>query len=52
MKKQITIVLEVESDDEFKMNDEFIKSDIMSEINIASNTYDFISIDIEKTQHK
>lgn len=52
MKKQITIVLEVESDDEFMMNDEFIKTDLMAEINCTSNSYDLISIDIEKTQLK
>lgn len=52
MKKQITIVLEVESDDEFMINDKFIKNDIMAEISCASNSYDLISmdIDIEKTQ--
>ena len=47
MKKQITIVLEVESDDEFMINDEFIKTDLMAEINCASNSYDLISIDID-----
>lgn len=52
MKKKITVILEIESDDEFMMNDEFIKSDLMAEINCASNSYDFISIDIEKMQLK
>ena len=52
MKKKITVILEIEGDDEFMMNDEFIKSDLMSEINFCSNSYDLISIDIEKTQLK
>lgn len=50
MKKKITVILEIESDDEFMINDEFIKNDLMAEINCASNSYDLISIDIEKTQ--
>lgn len=44
MKKTITIVLETESDDEYMMSDEFIKTDLEQEINCASNNYAVISI--------
>lgn len=46
MKKTITIALEVESDDEYMMSDEFIKTDLEREINCASNFYDVVSINI------
>lgn len=44
MKKQITVVLEVESDDEFMMTNEFIENDLKAEIGCASNIYDVVSI--------
>lgn len=44
MKKKITITLEVESDDEFMMSNEFIENDLKTEINCASNSYDIVSI--------
>ena len=44
MKKTITIVLETESDDEYMMSDEFIKTDLEQEINCASNSYTVVSI--------
>lgn len=47
MKKKITITLEVESNDEFMMSNEFIKNDLEAEINCASNSYDVVSIDVE-----
>lgn len=48
MKKQITVVLEVESDDEFMMTNDFIKKDLESEIACATNSYDVISITQEE----
>lgn len=46
MKKRVTVVLEVESDDEFNMDDRFIKHDLEREINCASNSYEVVSIEI------
>lgn len=46
MKKKITITLEVKSDDEFMMSNEFIKNDLEAEIGCASNSYDVVSIAI------
>lgn len=55
MKKRVTIILEVESDDEINMSDDFIRSDLEQEINCASNFYDIIDfkteiVDYEKKQ--
>lgn len=47
MKKRVTVVLEVESDDEINMDDKFIKHDLEQEINCASNWYEVISIETE-----
>lgn len=47
MKKRVTVVLEVESDDELNMDDKFIKHDLEQEINCASNLYEVISIETE-----
>lgn len=47
MKKRVTVVLEVESDDELDMGDAFIKNDLEREINCASNCYEVISIETE-----
>lgn len=45
-KKVVTVVLEVESDDDYMMTDEFIKNDLEQEINCASNSYKVVSITI------
>lgn len=47
MKKRVTVVLAVESDDEFNMDDKFIKNDLEQEINCTSNYYEIISIETE-----
>lgn len=44
MRKMVTVVLEVESDDDYMMSDEFIKTDLEQEINCASNSYTVVSI--------
>ena len=51
MKKRVTVVLEVESDDEFNLTDEFIRNDLETEINCASNSYDFISMTFEEIKN-
>ena len=48
MKKRITIVLEVESDDCSMMEDDFIKKDLNTEINCASNFYEIVSFETEQ----
>ena len=50
MKKIITVILEVESNDEFMITDDFIRNDIETEINCASNSYDVVSITIEQVR--
>ena len=51
MKKQISVILEVESDDPIMISDEFIKGDLITELNCASNYYAVKSIGtIETTQ--
>lgn len=52
MKKRVTIVLEVESDDEINMSDNFIRSDLEQEINCASNFYDIIDFKTEIVVYK
>ena len=47
MKKRVTVVLEVESDDELNMDDKFIKHDLEQEINCASNYYEVVDIKTE-----
>jgi hypothetical protein len=47
MKKQITMILEVDSDDETMISDKFIQNDIMAEIGCASNTYELVSFKSE-----
>lgn len=39
MKKIITVTLELETDDDVMISDEFIKNDLETEINCASNFY-------------
>ena len=45
MKKQITLVLTAESDDEVMLSDSFIEDDLMREINCASNFYGLVSVE-------
>lgn len=47
MKKKVTIVLEVENDDDTMMADAFIKNDLEIEINCASNYYEITSIETQ-----
>lgn len=47
MKKRITIVLEVDTDDKQMLSDDFIKNDLEQEINCASNTYEIKSVETE-----
>ena len=47
MKKQVTLVLEVESDDEYMLRDDVIESDLQREINCACNSYDVVSFKAE-----
>lgn len=48
MKKYITIILEVDTDDKTMITDDFIKNDLEQEINCASNSYDIISIETKE----
>lgn len=45
MNKLITLVLEVEQDDDYTMTDEFIKNDLRTEINCACNRYEIVSME-------
>ena len=47
MKKCITIVLEVDTDDEQMLSDDFIKKDLTQEIGCASNFYEIKSVETE-----
>lgn len=47
MKKRITIVLEVDTDDKQMLSDDFIKKDLAQEIGCASNTYEIKSVETE-----
>ena len=49
-KKVVTVVLEVESDDDYMMTDDFIKTDLEQEINCASNSYRVVSITMIDTR--
>lgn len=48
MRKRITVVLEVDTEDEQMQTDDFIKNDLEQEINCASNFYDIISIETKE----
>lgn len=50
MKKRVTIVLEVESEDEINMDDKFIRQDLEQEISCASNRYEVISFRTQKRE--
>lgn len=47
IKRRVTVILEVETDDDINASDEFIRSDLEQEIRCASNYYDIISIQSE-----
>ena len=47
MKKQVHIILEVDSDDPLMLSDEFIKGDLISELSCAANRYNIISMIIQ-----
>lgn len=47
LKKRVTVILEVESDDEINMDDRFIQNDIVQELSCASNRYEIVSIQTE-----
>ncbi len=47
MKKQVTLVLEVETDDEYMLRDDVIERDLQREINCACNSYELIDFKIE-----
>lgn len=47
MKKQVTVVMIVESEDEINMDDRFIRQDLEQEIACASNYYEVVSIKTE-----
>ncbi len=47
MKKRVTLVLEVESDDEVNLSDEFIEWDLRQEIGCACNWYEIIMFSTE-----
>lgn len=48
MKKRVTVILEVEKDDEHDMTDDFIRRDLETEINCASNYYEVVSIETQQ----
>lgn len=48
MKKRITVVVELDTDDEYMAADDFIKKDLEQEIGCASNWYDIKSIEIKE----
>lgn len=48
MRKRITVVLEVDTEDEQMQKDDFIKNDLEQEINCASNSYDIVSIETKE----
>lgn len=47
MKKQVTLVLEVESDDEYMLRDDVIERDLQREINCACNSYEIVGFKTE-----
>lgn len=55
MNKRVTIVLDVSSEDDINMTDTFIKNDLETEINCASNSYDLVSfhaVTLRDQEHK
>lgn len=47
-RRQITVVLECESNEEYNLNEDYIKEDLEREINCCSNSYDIKSITIKE----
>lgn len=47
MKKWVTVIMTIESEDEINMSDEFIKNDLEQEISSTSNSYEIKCINIE-----
>lgn len=47
MKKRVTVVLEVETDDEYMLRDDVIERDLQREINCACNSYDIVDFKTE-----
>lgn len=47
MKKRITVIMIVESEDEINMSDRFIQQDLEQEIACASNYYEVVDIKTE-----
>lgn len=47
MKKRVTVVLEVESDDDYMLRDDVIERDLKREINCACNSYDMVDFKTE-----
>ena len=47
MKKRVTLVLEVESDDDYMLRDDVIGRDLQREINCACNSYDIVDFKTE-----
>lgn len=52
MKKRVTLILEVESEDEINMDDKFIRQDLEQEISCASNRYEVISFRTQKLERE
>ena len=55
MKKLVILILEVESDDEVNMKDEFIRHDLEGEIKCCSNFYEistFGTLEIDEDTKK
>lgn len=47
MKKRVTLVLEVETDDEYMLRDDVIGRDLEREINCACNSYNIVDFKTE-----
>ncbi len=47
MKKHVTLVLEVESGNEYMLRDDVIERDLQAEINCACNSYEIVSFKTE-----
>lgn len=50
MKKLINLTLELETDDEYMLKDNFIESDLMCEIGCASNFYTLLNFKTEEVK--
>ena len=48
MKKQIKLMLEMESDDEFDLHDNWIKEDLEREITCCCNHYDIVGFETKE----